>query len=387
MSTLSVVLIVPTESRRSTLIKALAGTHAAIAREFAHYPGPDDLGTILEADPDVVVVDLHPDPEEALEVVEGVCGASPSVTVMVYSGQPDSELLVRCMRAGAREVLTDPVLPSSVAEAMVRATARREEARRSHRATGKLLVFAGAKGGAGVTTVASNFAVALARESGGKVALVDLDVQIGDVLLTLGLTSKFSVLDALNNTERLDADFLSVLFAKHPSGLAVLGAPDAIPTIPPALQGIEKFLRLVREDFSYVVVDAGSHSGELYDTLFETANTVYLVTQVAVVDLRNANRFVARYFPRGGAGNLEVVLNRFVGRNLEIDENTITRALTRPAKWKVPNDYEAARQAQNSGVAIAMSKNNMTRLFRQMAQSASGRAEETKKKTMFGLFG
>src|SRR5581483_4668011 len=101
-------------------------------------------------------------------------GRNSSVTVMVYSGSTDSELLVRCMRAGAREFLTEPVLPGSAGEALVRASVRRDEVRRHRRATGKLLVFVGAKGGSGVTTVASNFAVALAKQASSKVALIDL---------------------------------------------------------------------------------------------------------------------------------------------------------------------------------------------------------------------
>jgi pilus assembly protein CpaE len=385
MSTLSVVVIAPTDQRRVSLIKALAGTQAAIARELTRYPGPDDVGQIIEIDPDVVVVDLDPDPERALEVVESICSQSRTLTVMVYSTHPDPELLVQCMRAGAREFLTDPVLPASAGEALVRASARRDEVLRRKKATGKLLVFIGAKGGSGVTTIASNFAVALAKEFGGKVALIDLDLQLGDVALTLGLTTKFTVLDALENPNRLDADFLSVLFAKHSSGLVVLGAPDTIPSLQPSHHGIEKLLRVARENFPYVVVDAGSHSIDLYQELFETASTVYLVSQVSVADLRNSNRFVSRYFTGLDAEKLEIVLNRFIAKNVEIDEAAITKALTRPAKWKIPNDYAAARQAQNTGVAVAMDKNQMARSFAEMARAACGQTAPEKKKK-FGLF-
>jgi pilus assembly protein CpaE len=387
MSTLSVVVIAPNEQRRLRLIKALAGPQAAIAREFAHYPGSDDVEQIVAADSDVVVVDLEPDLERALEVVESICSQGRSLTVMVYSTHPDPELPVRCMRAGAREFLTEPLLPASAPDALVRASARRSEVRRGKKATGKLLVFAGAKGGSGVTTVASNFAVALARESGGKVALIDLDLQLGDAALTLGMTTEFTVLDALENTNRLDSDFLSVLFAKHSSGLAVLGAPDTIPSLLPARNGIEKLLRVARDDFPYVVIDAGSHSIEIYEALFELASTVYLVTQVSVADLRNSNRFVSRYFTGGGTHQLEIVLNRFVARNVAIDETAITKALTQPAKWKVPNDYAAAQRAQNTGVAVALDKNQMARVFAEMAKAACGQVVEPRKKRKFGLFG
>jgi pilus assembly protein CpaE len=387
MSALSVVLIGPDELRRRVVAKALAGPQAKIARVVERYPEVGDLAEIIEADYDVVIVDLDPDPELALDVVETLCGQNNSVTVMVYSARGDSELLVRCMRAGVREFLTEPVLPGTVGEALVRASVRRDEVRRHKKATGKLLVFVGAKGGSGATTVASNFAVALAKQSGGKVALLDLDLQLGDAALTLGVATKFTALDALENTNRLDSDFLSVLMAKHASGLAVLGAPDTIPAIQPSKSGMEKLFRVAREDFEYVVVDAGSHSIEMYEALFETASTVYLVAQVAVADLRNSNRFISRYF--GGAGNekLEVVLNRYIPKDIEIDEAAITKALTRPAKWKIPNDYVAARRAQNSGVPLVSEKSQIAHAFGEMARAASGQSPLPGKKKKFSLFG
>ncbi len=386
MSALSLILIGPHEERRRAVAKALAGPQANIVRELTRYPQVDDLAGIIEADYDVVLIDLDPNPEHALDVVENLCGRNSSVTVMVYSGSTDSELLVRCMRAGAREFLTEPVLPGSVGEALVRASVRRDEVRRHRRATGKLLVFVGAKGGSGVTTVASNFAVALAKQASSKVALIDLDLQLGDAALSLGLTTKFTAVDALESVNRLDSDFLSVLMAKHSSGLAVLGAPDSIPAAQPPQDGIEKLLRVAREDFGYVVVDAGSHSIDMYEALVEIASTVYLVTQVSVAELRNSNRFVARYFGGRDDGKLEIVLNRYLVRNIEIDDGAITKALTKPAKWKVPNDFVAVRRAQNTGMPVATEKNNLARAFAQMAAEACGQTPDPEKKKKLGFF-
>ena len=86
-------------------------------------------------------------------------------------------------------VVTEPLLRETVAEALVRASARVQEVRRQKKVSGQVLVFTGAKGGSGVTTVASNFALALAKEATGKVVLVDLDLQLGDAALTLGISS------------------------------------------------------------------------------------------------------------------------------------------------------------------------------------------------------
>src|ERR1051325_1339433 len=289
MSTLSLVLIGPDEKRRRAVAKAFAGPQATITHELSLYPALDDLARLIQGDCDGVIIDLDANAEQALEVIENLCSSN-SITVMVYSACSDPQILVRCMRAGAREFLAEPVLPSSAGEALVRAAVRRDEVRRQKTTAGKLLVFVGAKGGCGVTTVTSNFAVALAKTD--KVALIDLDLQLGDVALTLGLKTGFTALDAFENLERLDTDCLAGLMERHTSGVAVLRAPDEIPSIQPTTNGLERLLRVAREDFPYVVVDTGSCSIDMYEMLFGMATTVYLVTQVSVADLRNANRFV-----------------------------------------------------------------------------------------------
>ena len=389
MSALSLVLIGPNEMRRRAVAQAFSGSQATIARELSAYPAIDDLAGILQAY-DGVVIDLDANPEQALEVIENLCSNNNSLTVMVYSASSDPQMLVRCMRAGAREFLHEPVLPNSAGEALVRASVRRDEVRRQKTATGKLLVFVGAKGGSGVTTLATNFAVSLARMTKvtpGKVALVDLDLQLGDVSLALGLPSGFTALDALENLNRLDTDFLRGLMTQHSSGISVLGAPDEIPASQPKCSGLDRLLRVAREGFGYVVVDAGSNSIEMQEMLFEMATTVYLVTQVSVADLRNANRFVRRYFSGALGQKLEIILNRHTSRYLELDETAVTKALTQPAKWRVPNDFTSAHQSQTTGVPLVTEKNQIAKVIARMAAETSGQDVVEPKKKKFSLFG
>src|SRR5579859_3013815 len=87
---LSVALIGPEELRRHAVASALAGTQASVTREFPSYPDLDDVPRLLEADYDVIFIELDSNPEHALELVENICGSS-SVTVMVYSAKLDSE--------------------------------------------------------------------------------------------------------------------------------------------------------------------------------------------------------------------------------------------------------------------------------------------------------
>src|SRR5882757_414797 len=383
---LSVALIGPEQQGRKAVAQAVVGFRAGAVREFSSYPELDDLPRILKTEFDVIIIELDTNPEHALDLVEHICGHM-SATVMVYSAHTDPELLVRCMRAGAREFLTQPVAPTTIAEAMVRASVRRPSHRPAKKSEGRLLVFLGAKGGSGVSTLAANFAVALTQDSRQRTALLDLNLPLGNTAIDLGLTAPLSAVDALRDLERLDSHYLSTVMIKHASGLSVLAAPDRYSPLDICEGSIEKLVNVVRQDFDYVVVDAGAGMGLVGRALLSSATTVYLVLQVSLPELRNANRIISEYF-RSDTPQLEIVLNRFSPRSVEIDEEAINKALTTPAKWRVPSDYAAVRKAQNTASPIVLEGSPISQAIRQMARSAPGcsPAVETKKKK-FSIFG
>ena len=216
--TLSVAVISADKQRRNAATTALGQCHRGPIREFLSYPpNLDEVARTLNRDFDVVIVDLDSDPEYALNLVKSI-SASPMATVMVYSAQSNPDLLLQCMRAGAREFLTLPFGPGIMADALLRASTLRAASRPARKPDGRLLVFLSAKGGSGVTTLACNFAVSLAQESGQKTLLIDLNLPLGDVGINLGIRAEHSVVSVLQNFKRLDAMFLSGLLESHSSG-------------------------------------------------------------------------------------------------------------------------------------------------------------------------
>jgi pilus assembly protein CpaE len=322
---LSIALIGPEERSHTSVAEALVGSTSGIPRQLPFYPEIDQVPKLVELNFDVMILDLDSDPETALDLVESLCATS-AATVMVYSTVADSELMIRCMRAGARELLTLPFAPGAIAEAMVRAAVRRTAIRvpsATKKPGGKLLVFFGAKG-AGVTTLASNFAISVARESGRKTLLIDLDLPFGDAALGLGLTPAYSTADALQNFTRLDANFLSRLIVKYESGLAELTAPGKVMKAPNTAEAVNRLLTVARHEFDSVVVDSGSRLDLTATALFEPDAIIYLVTQVGISELRNSNRMIAEFFA-ADFPKLEIVLNRYMPSSLGIDEEHITK--------------------------------------------------------------
>jgi len=384
---LNVALICPNEHRRRSIAGAFGVTHAAIVREYPSYPPsvkemPRMLG---ERSFDAVIIDLDSDSEYALELVEAVA-SNTSTTVMVYSARMEPNIMVRAMQRGAREFLSEPIDANALSDALMRAGTRKHGTRSSKKQGGKLLVFLGGKGGSGVTTVACNFAVALVQECEQTAVLIDLDLPLGDAALSLGLTTQFSTADALQNADRMDSNFFSKLLAKHSSGLPVLAAPGRFPQVQASNDAIDKMLAVARQDFSYVIIDAGSRFDLTDAKWFERADAAYLVMQAGIPELRNSHRLISEFF-KSGTPDLEIVLNRYVKSSMGVDEEHIEKALTRPIKWKIPSDYYNVRRMQNEAIPLALDDSPIAKVLQDMARSACGMEPKPESRKKFKLFG
>jgi pilus assembly protein CpaE len=374
----SVALIVPDTRRRRSLAAAISGgSRHAIIREFADEPMSGDSSAFARLGCNVAIVDMDHDIDQAVRVIENICLRNPSTTVMACSAKSDLPLARRAMQAGARDFLAEPVFAETVKAAFDRISSRRTF---QEKAPGKLLVFIPSKRGVGVTSIASNFAISLARESGARVAIVDMDLQMGDLALGLGLTTSCSVVDALRNPARLDRDFLSSLLMHHTSGVDVLGSPEDYSFgTPPDRAASEKVFEVLRQEFDYVVVDAGPCNSELQESLLEMADKLYLVTELSFPAVRNAHRMMSYLSAKNVFRNLEVVLNRFDAPQGEIGEEHLRKAIGRAADWKIPHGHAAAIHARNNGVPMAMENSPVSKALGRIAKAACGKPQTPEK--------
>ena len=379
---LAIGILGPDTERLKAVSRALSEIPDLKVSEFTSYPPMrDDLADKLARAYDVLLVDVDCDTDYAFELVESLC-ASGRNYVMAYSSQADMKVAVRFMRAGAREFFTLPIDVGELTTALKLSSTHRAAATpvTEEKAGGKLFVFLGAKGGCGVTTLAANFALALAQESERDTILVDLGLPLGDAAINLGMVNEFSVDSALQHPERLDASMLETLAAKHSSGLAVLGSSNEFPEGSPTREAIDKLISVARQGYDFVVVDAGSRLDLMQTTLFGRLSTIFLVTQVGISEMRTANLMMRKYFVSHDE-NIQIVLNRFKTSDLLFDEKTINDALTRPAEWKIPDDYAAARRRRETAEPMVLIDSAIAQSIRQMARSAGGllAKEETKK--------
>ena len=148
---------------------------------------------------------------------------------------------------------------------------------------------------------------------------------------------------------------------------------------------IEKMLKVARQDFAYVVIDAGSRFDLTDARWFEQADTAYLVMQAGIPELRNSHRLISE-FSKSGTPKLEIVLNRYVKSSMGVDEEHIEKALTKPISWKIPSDYFNVRRMQNEAIPLALDDSSIARVLQDMARAACGMPPKPEKRKGFSLF-
>jgi pilus assembly protein CpaE len=306
--------------------------------------------------PDVIIVDARGDASSAMASIERLRAGSPGAAIFAVALAADPDLILQAMRAGANEFFTWPPADEPVHNAIRRTAARRETSSQNTRPAATTLVFFGAKGGAGTTTLAVNCGVELARLSKRSTVIVDLKPGLGEVALFLGVRPRYSIIDAIDNLHRLDREFFKELVLKHKSGVEILAGSDNFDRPGAADAGaLEELFRLLARQYEYIVIDAGSQINSCSVAALYTADMMFLVANPDVPSVRNAQRLLDRVRQLGAAGErVRFVLNR-AAEPYPIPPKQIEGALGHPIHHTFPSDYKVVSTALNSGVPLALS--------------------------------
>jgi pilus assembly protein CpaE len=255
--------------------------------------------------------------------------------------------------------------------------------------TGHIFAFIGAKGGVGTTTVAVNVATALARLPGpGETLFIDLHVANGDAAVFLGEEPRFSIIDALENTHRLDEVFFRGLITKTKSRVHLLASSDRVMVSPLDVRRIRTLLDFVARHFRYVVLDVPRSDAAVLDAL-EGVNRIVVVANQELAAVRSASRMAASLRQRYGKEKLTVVVSR-ADRLAEIGHEDVERAVGSTVRHTFPSDYRRALEALNKGRPLTLDNHNeLSGSFVKFAESLAGveKARVEKAPSRFGLFG
>ncbi len=331
--------------------------------------------------PDVIVLDAR-----SATAVTAACATfrrqHPEVGIVIAAATLDPTLLVEAMRAGVNEVVAEPFTEESLAEAVARVTANRGPVQQ-----GQVFGFIGAKGGVGTTTVAVNVAITLgAMSKPDRTLLIDLHHGGGDAAVFAGIEPRFSVLNALESTHRLDQNLLRNLVTEVAPHTDLLAAPERSLGAGLQPESIRRLISFVAMHYKHTVIDLPKSDVAVLDSLEQLAN-VFVVANQELATVRCASRLASTLRQRYGRDKVTVVLSRS-DRQADIGFEDVEKAVGSRVAHTFPSDYRAALQALNRGRPIALDNHNdLSSSFRRFANKLAGvKIERTAPKSV-GLLG
>ncbi|MDP9266367.1 MAG: AAA family ATPase [Chloroflexota bacterium] len=336
------------------------------------------LAKVSTVHPDAAIVDISAITTDFSAVLRDVLSRDPDCCVIAVAGADKAGAMSRAVSAGARGFLMKPYQPHQLLETIhevvenaraIRQLQQGEAAGEGRR--GSVIAVYSPKGGVGGTAVATNLAVALAGRSKSTAALVDLDLQFGDVGVALDVKSANSILE-LAAGDATDPATIEDVFVKHRSGLRVLLAPEdlaAVESIDTAR--IVGVIDDLRDHFQFVVCDLWASLDELSMAVLSAADRVVMVTTPELPALRDVRRALDAMAARGLDGRTVLVVNRFPTK-AGVTKPEIEHGLGRPVVASIPSDGIAVTGAMNEGRSLFESLPRFRKLFEQLAESVVG---------------
>jgi len=339
--------------------------------------GLDDAWRALQdSSCDVLVIACQGYSERALIMIDAAVKQDRNRPVLVLAAGASSGFVRRVFEAGADDILTLPQPPEQVRFSIQKVVARKaRQAEGVTTAHGRLICVLGPKGGSGKTLVSANLGVALA-EAGSKVAIVDLDLQFGDVALCLGLGPERTFYDLAQAGGTLDSQKLDAYMMTHPSGVRVLLAPtrpDQASSI--TVELIRDVYSALRSEYDAVIVDTPpGFTAEVIATI-DAATDLIVVGMLDALSLKNTKLGLETLELMGAEpSTIRMVLNR-AQTQVGISSTEVSRVLGREPDVLVPSDREIPR-AVNEGVPITIARpgSEAAAAFRQLAGHFSAHA-------------
>jgi pilus assembly protein CpaE len=373
---LRIAVVDPNDGTREKLKGLLLGMDMVwLEAECSRYEFFADV--LEQTNPDIGIVSIDDDSDSALRLVEKLTEATPQCSILVLSDAPDSGIILRAMRAGAKEFLTQPIRGEDLVSALERIGHQRFGGDK-HRSRGSTVIaIAGATGGVGTTSLAVNLGCALAANQSNSVALVDFDLALGDADVFLDTIPDYTLVDVAQNISRLDFSLLKRSLTKHASGLYLLPRPVQLQdkSIVDA-ESLHRVIGLLKATFSHLIVDLSkSYTAEDFVAL-EAAKHILLVTQLDLPCLRNVVRLMMSFDEYEGLREkIKVVINHVgLGGNGQIRPEKAEETIGQEIFWQVPNDYRTMIEFRNNGVPLTESSPRaaITQSIVELAETLAG---------------
>jgi pilus assembly protein CpaE len=296
---------------------------------------------------DVAMVLFNGDEEESLVYLQQQSAKAERPALFGVLKERSPGLMKRVIRAGADELLFQPLDPGDLVRALLKVSETRIRVARHD--GGVVISVASIAGGAGVSTIAANLALALRYQLDKRVALLDLDLQTGALAVLLNVEPEFTIMPLCRLEKKLDSIQLEAALTKHPSGVYLLAAPKRIEEGEIISEiSIGAIIDFMRDMFDFVIVDCGHHIDENSVAAWERSNHFLYVLNQSVTSVRSAWRFIDLFDRLSLAVEPHYALNRYQLAH-SVTQKHLENTLGKPMYVNLPRDEKSLEQAELGG--------------------------------------
>lgn len=316
----------------------------------------------------LLVVDMKN--EACVDFISRVSADCPNCRILAVSENPTVDFIIKVMRAGAKEVISSPVIKTEFFDVLKRVSEQLNGEYQKLNKCRMITVFSN-KGGIGKTSIASNLALELAKTTKENVALIDLNFQLGDITTFMDLKPSFNISYMLKNLDKINKDFLLNTLERYKNtSLYVLADPPYFKQADDiSSKQVARLFEILKESFSYIVVDTDSSFDGKTITALDNSDLLFLVTCINLPALRNAQRCLDLFEKLGYAQDkVQILVNRYM-ENDEIKAEDAEKVLNKEIYWKIPNNYFTVMAAINKGVPVSEinRSSNVARSYKDLA--------------------
>lgn len=306
------------------------------------------LERLARGDIDVVAANL--DGATTLETVRRVAQRFPECGVIGVSAKTDATFIIGAMRAGCAQYVCWPIDPQDLKNALQRIRPNRSKAGQST----KRICVVGSSGGAGATTIACNLAMELGHLTGQRTAIVDMNLEYGDVCCSFDCKPKYSLSDICAEGDEVDEETLKATLHDLPCNVSILARPERQEDARNvSADGVDRMFRLLGEMFHHIVVDMPRAYSGLGSVAVARADYILVVTQLGVPFIRNATRIHETLIQMGAnEKNIQIVLNRCNAEFERITVKDVEQHFDQPVFAVIPNDYKYVSASLDLGHPI-----------------------------------